>query len=338
MRRKSKRAVASAHLMSFHRVNAKKAAEGWFVHLGRGGTTKVVTVERACNDYVDHVRGAGAKKRADDIGARFRRWVYADEIASIELPKLSRKHVEDWRSRLAMSPVKIDPHAKIPRLRERSPSSVNRDATALRAALNRAYDVGATTNDMAWRVALRPTENADGRRDVYLAGEDRRKLLDACAADIAPFLTGLTKVHLRPGALASLQVKHLNTNLGVLTVGKDKAGQERRIKLPETTLAFFAEQAKGKLSVEPLFTRPNGKPWTKDDWKRPVKDAVQRSGLPTKVTAYTLRHSVITDLVTGGLDLLTVAQLSGTSVAMIEKHYGHLQAEHAAAALAGLSV
>ncbi len=51
-----------------------------------------------------------------------------------------------------------------------------------------------------------------------------------------------------------------------------------------------------------------------------------------------MRHSVITDLVTGGLDLLTVAQLSGTSVAMIEKHYGHLRADHAAAALAGLTL
>lgn len=45
-------------------------------------------------------------------------------------------------------------------------------------------------------------------------------------------------------------------------------------------------------------------------------------------------NAAITDLiVTGGLDLLTVAQLSGTSVAMIEKHYGHLRAETAVAAL-----
>ncbi len=51
-----------------------------------------------------------------------------------------------------------------------------------------------------------------------------------------------------------------------------------------------------------------------------------------------MRHSVITDLVTGGLDLLTVALLSGTSVAMIERHYGHLRAEHAAPALATLAL
>lgn len=60
------------------------------------------------------------------------------------------------------------------------------------------------------------------------------------------------------------------------------------------------------------------------------------AGLPPAATTYTLRHSTITDLVTGGLDLLTVAQLSGTSVAMIERHYGHLQRARAADALAGL--
>jgi hypothetical protein len=51
-----------------------------------------------------------------------------------------------------------------------------------------------------------------------------------------------------------------------------------------------------------------------------------------------VHHSVITDLVTNGLALITVAQLSGTSVDMIEKHYSHHRADHATKALAGLSL
>jgi hypothetical protein len=47
---------------------------------------------------------------------------------------------------------------------------------------------------------------------------------------------------------------------------------------------------------------------------------------------------MLTDLVTGGLDLLTVAKVSGTSVKMIEQHYGHLQREHAKQALAKLAL
>jgi len=122
----------------------------------------------------------------------------------------------------------------------------------------------------------------------------------------------------------------------VLTIGTDKSGRDRRIKLPAGTAAFFEERAKDKLPAAPLFARSDGKAWNKDAWKWPIKEAAQAAGLPDIVTAYAMRHSVITDLVTAGLDLLTVAQLSGTSVAMIERHYGHLRADHAAAALATL--
>ena len=76
----------------------------------------------------------------------------------------------------------------------------------------------------------------------------------------------------------------------------------------------------------------DGKAWDKDSWKRPVKAAAAAAKLPDTTKAYNLRHSVITDLIGAGLDVLTVARLSGTSVAMIERHYGHLLADHAAPA------
>ena len=317
---------------------AKKLAEAWFEHLGRGGSTKVITVKTACENYVKRLRESGADKNAADIEARFKRWVNDDRIADHALPKLTRKVVEDWRNRLAKAPVLTNPHSDKTKTRIRSPSSLNRDMAALRAALNSAHDHGDVTTDMAWRVALRAVENADGRRDSYLDRTQRATLLAKAPDDLAAFLRGLSLVPLRPGALASLTVAKLNTQLGVITVGKDKAGRDRKIKLPPETAKFFVAQAKDKLPSAPLFSRFDGKAWDKDAWKKPVKAAATAAGLTESVTAYTLRHSVITDLVTNGLDLLTVAQLSGTSVAMIEKHYGHHRADHAAKALAGLAL
>jgi hypothetical protein len=61
---------------------------------------------------------------------------------------------------------------------------------------------------------------------------------------------------------------------------------------------------------------------------------VQPDGLPPETTAYSLRRSVISNLVHDGLDLLTVAQVSGTGVVMIERHYGHLHGDIGASALA----
>ena len=317
---------------------AKKLAENWFEHLGRGGSTKVITVRVACERYVQRLIESGAVKNAADIEARFKRWVYDNKIANQVLPKLTRKTVEDWRNTLAKSPVLTNPHTDKSKTRARSPSSLNRDMAALRAALNSAHDHGDVTNDMAWRVALRAVENAGGRRDTYLDRVQRASLIDKAESGLGSFLHCLSLVPLRPGALASLKVGNMHTQLGVLTVGKDKAGRDRRIKLPPTTASVFCALTKDKLPTAPLLNRNDGKEWDKDAWKKPIKAAAAKAGLSMTVTAYTIRHSVITDLVTNGLDLLTVAQLSGTSVAMIEKHYGHHRADHAAKALAGLSL
>ncbi len=318
---------------------AKRAAEEWFAHLGKGGRAETVTVKAACKNYVKHVRETRGDRPADDLEMRFKRWVDEDTLAGVELGKLTKPRVEAWRKTLAKTPVVVNRDKRIePVTRPRAASSVNRDISALRAALNYAHDAGHVTSDMAWRVALRPTKNADGRRDIYLDRAERKALASKAAPDLALLLRGLSLVPLRPGALAALTAASFDKRLGVLTIGKDKAGKDRRIKLPEATAAFFAERAKDKLPTAPLFAQDAGKAWNKDDWKRPIKDAAASAALPPETTAYALRHSVITDLVTGGLDLLTVAQLSGTSVVMIERHYGHLRADHAAAALSTLAL
>lgn len=319
---------------------AKRKAEEWFTHLGRGGSTETVTVAAACENYVEHVRADKGDVKAKDIEARFRRWVNGEPVAGIALPKLSRAHVETWRKKLAASPVTANPHAAVEkqRSRPRSSASVNRDMAALRAALNYAYDLGHVTTKMAWHVALRSIERANGRRNLYLERSQRKALIDAAPADLAKLLLAMSLVPLRPGALAALTVASFDARLGVLTVGKDKAGGDRRIKLPPATSELFKSLSKDKLPTAFLLTRADGKPWAKDSWKVLIKNAAAKAGLPNETVAYSLRHSTITDLVTAGLDLLTAAQVSGTSVEIIEENYGHLRAEHAAAALARLAL
>jgi integrase len=319
---------------------AKKAAEELAGHLERGGSADSLSVMEACSAYVKHLRAEGKGHTADDAHARFVRWVKGDKIAAIDVRKLAPHHIRAWRQSLMATPVTVNPHAeeKDRRSRDRAAATVNRDMSALRAALNHAMEAGAVTSDAAWRVPLRPLPNAERRRDLYLDRAQRLALINKAPADLARFLRGLSLVPLRPGALAALTVAGFDRRLGTLAIGKDKAGGERRIRLPPETASFFADCARDKLPAAPLFSRADGKAWDKDGWKKPVKAAAAAAGLPANVTAYTLRHSVITDLIGENLDVLTVARLSGTSIAMIERHYGHLRAEHAAAALAKLAL
>ncbi len=149
----------------------------------------------------------------------------------------------------------------------------------------------------------------------------------------------LASIPSRPGAAAAFQVADLNVRHGILRVGKDKTGGERWLPLPTALVEELAGNVTGRKPHEPLVARPGGKAWDKDAWYDPIRRAALRAGLPVAVNAYALRHSVITDLVVGGLDLMTVAKLANTSVVMIEKHYGHLRGELAVQALArvGLS-
>ncbi len=312
---------------------ARRAAREWFEHLGKGGTAQNLTVAQACERYVDHLRDEKGDKSADDAKARFARYVLPNRrLSGTEITKLTPAHLDAWRKALRAIPTASGPRKG----EKRSDSALNRDMTCLRAALNLAYRDGLVTSDFAWRAKLIPVKNADQRRDVYLDAEQRRKLVACAPDDLANLLRGLSLVPLRPGALAALTVGSFDNRLKTLTVGKDKSGKDRKVSLPDATAAFFAQQTKDKLPGAPLLSRADGKAWDKDAWKYPVKDAARTAQLPDTVTAYSLRHSVITDLIHAGLDTLTVAQLSGTSVLMIEKHYGHLTHDHAREALARL--
>jgi len=312
---------------------ATKAALAWFDHLGRGGTAVASTVAGACTRYVRHLTATKTERAAKDAEARFKNYVLNNaKLAATELPKLTPAQLEVWRKSLRDLPTRSGGN----RGKQRSDSTMNRDMTCFRAALNLAYLDGLLTTDYAWRSKLRPIKNADQRRELYLDRAQRLKFIENAPADLAAFLRGLCQLPLRPGALAKLKAGDFDKRLKVLKIGQDKSGKDRRIKLPEVTAELFDAAAKVKLPTAALLSRADGKAWNKDAWKWPVKEAVKAAGLPDGTTAYTLRHSVISDLVHDGLDLLTVAQISGTSVAMIERHYGHLRSDVAAGALARL--
>lgn len=308
---------------------AKRDAEEWFRHISHGGSNEDPTVKEVCEKYAgDHA----------ELKRRFTQYVYSDAIARIKLQRLREHHVREWRTRLENLPALVTRNKKGPKeTRTRSVATVNRDMVPFRAALNAAFGRGEVQTTLAWRKALKPAE-ADGRRELYLDRDQRRALLAKLPEDAAAFCRGLSMLPLRPGALAAFVARDFEARTGSLKIDKDKAGSGRYLKLPDGHVALFKKQIEGKLPLAPLFTRADGKAWNKDSWWSPINDAARAAGLPAGTSAYTLRHSTITDLVVDGLDLLTVAKLAGTSVRMIEKHYGHLRGEHAAKALAGLAL
>lgn len=97
--------------------------------------------------------------------------------------------------------------------------------------------------------------------------------------------------------------------------------------------ALIKRLCAGKLPGAPIFTRDDGNPWGHSDWDHLVR-AVRDAAKLKPMTTYNLRHSFITEALTGGVDALTVARIVGTSLEMITRTYGKLVDDHAARAFA----
>jgi len=335
--RNTRKRLGDYGTLSGHDVfkQAKADAETWAETVETGGerARDMVTVKDACEAYLEQKPGSIAE-------GVFRRHVYSDPIAKVKLDKLRRHHLKEWRKRLEQAPALVTRTkvAEKKRMKPRSQSTVNRDMVPLRAALGLVLKPGAPNTDAAWQEALRPFKGADKRRELYLDREERKAMIDVTSDEARPFVKALCLLPLRPGALAGLKVRDFDKRTRALTIGKDKNGKPRQLTMPQVVAEFFEVQVKNKLPAASIFTRTGGTVWNKDAWKHPIKDAVKAAGLPGAVAAYTLRHSVITDLIRARLPILTVAQLSGTSVAMIEKHYGHLVRDDAEEALASIAI
>jgi integrase len=293
---------------------AKESAEVWFEGLDMGASTKPTAVKAACEAYVEKLRTESGETAANNAEGFFRRLVYKDKLAKVLLSDLKKANCLAWRDRaLKLSETK---------------SSFNRNITPLRAALNLALEQGKVATDQAWLAALKPLEGANNRRTLYLDRDKRRMLIERASDEARPFLKTLNLLPLRPGEAAALRRKNFQPAQQSLEVPEGKT-KSRPIPLSDEAVAHFTACSKGKHPDAWLLCRAGGSQWKKEAWRDEVKAAVRKAKLPRATVAYTLRHSLITDLITGGLDTLTVARISGTSLLMIERNYGHLRAAHA---------
>src|SRR3546814_10223545 len=106
------------------------------VEIETGGLrpAEIVAVGDACREY---------EAKGNDR-ATLNRLVMNDDIASIKLDKLRRRHLLDWRKRLTGKP-----------------STINRAMVPLRAALGAVKEQGRPGTDAAWQEALKPAPKSD---------------------------------------------------------------------------------------------------------------------------------------------------------------------------------
>ena len=322
MRGRDGKQVSSALPAAHDYDEAKKAAEKWLQQMGAAPVRRKArgTVRNGLETYLQYLRDQGRDNTARTIERKFKQVVWDDPLATIPLHSLIIDDVEEWRDRLREG---------------RQPRSVNRIVRDLKAGLNRALKKGHVGDREAW--ALDPLADdfeESGDSAVILSPHHRKALIDAALPAGAEFMRGLELTGARPSELAAVTVADLDTKHGTLRLmhrkGRPPRLRPRSVVLSRDGIAFFTKQGKHKLPAVRLFLDPDGRPWHRKKWAEEIRYAAAivnarakgKNRIPAGATAYSFRHARISELLqVHGVDPLTVALQTGTSLKMIEKYY-----------------
>lgn len=288
--------------------------------------------------------GAGTKKRIEVCFA---------DLLDKKLTDLHSFHVERWRTGRLRDGIK--------------PGTVNRDLTALRAALSKAVEWGLlVAHPLA---GLKPSRVDHSPKVRYLSAEEEaglRQALDArearlreerasanawrrqrgygektdlTAAAFADYLKPMVIVSLntglRRGELLGLRWGSVDLLRKLLTVEghSAKSGRTRHVPLNAEALDALTRWQEQNGGDGLVFEGRDGKAFysVKKAW-----GAVLTTAEITNFRWHDMRHHFASWLVMRGVDLNTVRELLGHSDIKMTLRYAHLAPEHKAAAVAVL--
>lgn len=294
-------------VLDFYQAQAK-ARE---IFQRRDDVPSAVTVNDAVTAYIDFLKRE--KRSGRDAELRLNRLI-VPALGARTVASLTLQDLEAWRNGLI--PQAIDDPERL----RRSKDTANRVLNYLKAAFNRAARDPACdiTDDRAWRL-LRPFPKVGSSRQLFLSEKQILTLLEKSSGSFKVLLTAAFLTGARYGELCALKVKDFDGE--ALHVRHGKTGS-RYIFLTEEAVQFFGGLAKARGSDEPLLAREGSLPWKSSEQIRPMAAAVKAAQLPSETCLYSLRHAHASLALRNGANIQLLAENLGTSVAMIEKHYG----------------
>jgi integrase len=307
------------------------------------GKSGPLTVRRAIEAYLEFLEAN--RKSASD--ARYRADAFIlPKLGDFEVEDLTTDRLSRWLADLAKMAPRLrtkkggvqkfkDVKAgedKEDALRKRQ-STANRTLTVLKAALNRAWRLGKTSSDAAWR-RVEPFENVDSARIRYLSIAEAKRLVNATDIQFRPMVRAALFTGARYGELSHLAVADFNPESETLAVRQSKSGKPRHVVLTDEGAKYFHQLCAGRVGSDVLLPRANGQAWDKSHQARPMKLACKQAKIAPPIGFHGLRHTYASLAVMNGTPLLVLAKnLGHADTRMVEKHYGHLAPSYVADAI-----
>ena len=289
-------------------------ANKWFDGINKGSRAKPGTLQEATDNYVEYLRHDKGERAAKDAQGRIKLHILPKLGAEKLLDKLKPQQIRKWHQSFLVTGS--DEEVR------KSRATANRNLTSLKAMLNLANRDGLVTSNKAWTNVKKFSDTHFARQD-YLNATQVKALLDVCDGQFKTLVTAAVLTGARYGELCKLKVKDFDMRNGLLHIPKAKT-KERDFPLATKAKAFFTEHAKGKLPEAFILTKNGIDPWSYSDQSKLMLEAADKADLPRSIVFYTLRHSFIAVLIDKDMSVFNIAKITGTSIEMIEKHYGKL--------------
>jgi integrase len=174
-------------------------------------------------------------------------------------------------------------------------------------------------------------------KTVARKGMDSLRRTDGHVGCFADLLRCYYATGARTGELASCRVEDVLFQTRQVVLGKHKRSKTqkrktvRQVTLNDEALAIFTRHCKGKEPSDHVFTNSDGRSWTvrtlakRFERVKEVAAALNFGAIRDEVTIYDFRHLWISDMLTAGTNVTMLARMAGTSIAMIERVYGHFR-------------
>jgi len=214
-----------------------------------------------------------------------------------------------------------------------NPTTINRDISALKAALSRAMEWGLLETHPLSKV--KPSKTDTSARVRYLDGNEERRLRKALRDDYLGVMVLVSiNTGLRRGELFSLTWNDIDLTQAMLTISGEQSKNNKTRHIPLNREALDAlKQWKPKQAEGLVFPNPQGK--RLNNVKRSWASLLKRAKI-TGFRWHDMRHHFASKLVMASVDLNTVRELLGHGDIKMTLRYSHLAPEHKAEAVSRL--
>ncbi len=217
-----------------------------------------------------------------------------------------------------ITPLEVEQYKSI-RVKQVSPSTVNREVACLKRICNLAVEWNLAGNNWVAKVKMFKEPKRSFR---WWSKEELNKFLFACDDRMRAITLLGINTGMRIGELLNLKWQEVDFAEGYLTIEESKSYTYRKIKMNRVVCDALANLDR---AGETVFCNRRGEPFKRIS--RAFKSTCLRAGIAS-ATPHVMRHTFASHLTMLGVDPQTIMELGGWKSLDLVMRYSHLAPDH----------